>query len=197
MEWSLSKVMRIEGGDVTISINDLRPLLAYLDITDPARAGDLLQAARVSKAPRRREWWDTAPFKDHMTPAMRQLVQYEADATAFRYFYTLLVPGQLQTAAYTRAVIEAYADDLPEEQIRIRLESRQRRREQLANRVPAPRIYALMDESVLHRRVAGADVLAEQLAELLRLVNDGRLLIRIVPFDVPVPIPTLDIYEII
>ena len=27
MEWSLSKVMRIESGEVTISPNDLRPLL--------------------------------------------------------------------------------------------------------------------------------------------------------------------------
>ena len=37
MEWSLSKVMRIESGEVTIAPNDLRFLLAYLGITDRAR----------------------------------------------------------------------------------------------------------------------------------------------------------------
>jgi transcriptional regulator with XRE-family HTH domain len=32
MEWSLSKVNRIESGDVSVSANDLRPLLGYLKI---------------------------------------------------------------------------------------------------------------------------------------------------------------------
>jgi transcriptional regulator with XRE-family HTH domain len=35
MEWSLSKVMRIEKGDVNISPADLRVLLGYFDLTDP------------------------------------------------------------------------------------------------------------------------------------------------------------------
>lgn len=34
MEWSLSKVIRIENGDVSITPNDLRPLLAFLEVRD-------------------------------------------------------------------------------------------------------------------------------------------------------------------
>ena len=34
MEWSISKVMRIESGEVTVSVNDTRSLLTYLGITD-------------------------------------------------------------------------------------------------------------------------------------------------------------------
>ncbi|WP_433211415.1 helix-turn-helix domain-containing protein [Dactylosporangium sp. CS-047395] len=52
MEWSLSKVTRIESGDVAISANDLRPLLAYLGVEDRAIVDDLVQAAKASKARR-------------------------------------------------------------------------------------------------------------------------------------------------
>ncbi len=34
MEWSHSKVIRIENGEVTIYPNDLRPLLSYLRVSD-------------------------------------------------------------------------------------------------------------------------------------------------------------------
>src|SRR3954447_21651883 len=56
MEWSLSKVMRIESGEVTISQNDLRPLLAHLGVKDRQAIDDLVQAAKASK--QRRQWWD-------------------------------------------------------------------------------------------------------------------------------------------
>src|SRR5689334_18400759 len=32
MEWSLSKVIRIENGDVSIAPNDLKPLLNFLNV---------------------------------------------------------------------------------------------------------------------------------------------------------------------
>ena len=40
MEWSLSKVIRIESGEVSISVNDLRPLLPFLGRTWPTTAID-------------------------------------------------------------------------------------------------------------------------------------------------------------
>src|SRR5262249_29138311 len=77
MEWSLRKVMRIESGEVTIMPNDLRPLLEYLGIVDKEQVDMLLQAAKLSRqrAGGRQEWWDGLPFKDAMTPPMRQLVR--------------------------------------------------------------------------------------------------------------------------
>jgi transcriptional regulator with XRE-family HTH domain len=49
MEWSLSKVIRIEGGEVSISPNDLRPLLAYLRIRDRVTVDALLADAKLSR----------------------------------------------------------------------------------------------------------------------------------------------------
>jgi hypothetical protein len=43
MEWSLTKVIRIESGDVGIAPNDLRPLLAFLRMEDRAKFAGLGQ----------------------------------------------------------------------------------------------------------------------------------------------------------
>ena len=206
MEWSLSKVMRIESGEVTIMPNDLRPLLAYLGIVDKEQVDMLLQAAKLSRqrAGGRTEWWDEAPFKDAMTPPMRQLVRYETEATAIRYFYALVVPGQLQIPEYAAAIMENYRSEatdasveMTDEMATLRVQARERRHRQLLERADPPKIYALLDESVLQRRIGGSGVLGNQLSELLRLINEDRLMVRIVPFDLPAPIPMLGTYEIL
>src|SRR5690242_11950691 len=52
MEWSLSKVMRIEKGDVSISASDLRVLLDFLDVRDPAEVKQLMTDARAARMER-------------------------------------------------------------------------------------------------------------------------------------------------
>src|SRR4029453_14254658 len=49
MEWSLSKVIRIENGDVSISPNDLKPLLGYLGIKDRALIAALIADAKIAR----------------------------------------------------------------------------------------------------------------------------------------------------
>ena len=78
MEWSTSKVIRIESGEVTISPNDLKPLLTYLKFADKAESDRLLNDARNSR--RRQMWWDEPRVRSHLTPPSRQLIQYEHEA---------------------------------------------------------------------------------------------------------------------
>lgn len=49
MEWSLSKVIRIENGDVTIAPNDLRPLLSFLGVKDRTIVADMLATAKIAR----------------------------------------------------------------------------------------------------------------------------------------------------
>jgi transcriptional regulator with XRE-family HTH domain len=195
MEWSLSKVMRIESGEVTIAPNDLRFLLAYLGITDRARVDELLHYAKTAR--RRQMWWEEPRFRDHITPAMRQLIQYESEATAVRHFYTMIVPGRLQTPAYAQAILHSYRNDLPEEDIKVRLEVRMRRRTELLARKPPPQILLLLDESVLYRAVGGAQVMREQLSNLVKLAHEGRVAARVVPFTVDAPLPLMGSYDVL
>src|SRR3712207_4146002 len=74
LEWSLSKVNRIEIGDVTVSGTDLQALLRLLDVTDEGRVTTLTEHCRSA---RRREWWDRSDIRPHLNPATLELLQFE------------------------------------------------------------------------------------------------------------------------
>ncbi|GAA2645420.1 helix-turn-helix transcriptional regulator [Dactylosporangium fulvum] len=184
MEWSLSKVMRIESGEVTISQNDLRPLLAFLGIRDRAVVESLVQSARVS---RQRRWWDEARFKNMLTAATKQLIAYEADATIIRHFCSVVIPGFLQTPEYARAIMKFHDGLLTNKEIDARIEARARRRATLQERANHPQMYALLDQSILLRTLGDARMLGRQLTEVRKIVDDGWVSVRIAPFTSPQP----------
>jgi transcriptional regulator with XRE-family HTH domain len=195
MDWSLSKIIRIEKGEVTISPNDLRILLPFLGVADRATVDQLLQDSRMSR--RRQVWWDEPHLRVHLTDAMHQLVQYESEATAIRHLNTMIIPGPLQTRGYAEAILAGYRHELSDEVINGRLEARMRRRTELLTRKNPPEVLLLLDESVTKRTVGGLAVMAEQLADLHRLTREKRLMIRVVPFDAPAPLPLYGAYDIL
>lgn len=52
MDWSPSKMLRIETGAVGISITDLRALLSYYNINDERQTEELVELARASRGKR-------------------------------------------------------------------------------------------------------------------------------------------------
>lgn len=52
MDWSPSKMLRIETGAIGISTTDLRALLAYYDIKDARQTEELVDLARTARARR-------------------------------------------------------------------------------------------------------------------------------------------------
>jgi transcriptional regulator with XRE-family HTH domain len=180
MEWSLSKVMRIESGEVTISQNDLRPLLLFLKVRDKAKVDELIQAAKASK--QRRQWWDQPKFAGMLTPAMKQWFSYEAEATSMRIFCAAHFPGFLQTSEFARIMLSFYEDELSPKEIAARVETRALRRGALAARQSKPDAQVLLDESLLLRTMGQPQMLGRQLAHLLDAIKDGWVTARIMPF---------------
>src|SRR3954451_8670524 len=102
MEWSLSKVMRIEKGQVNISPADLRAVLQILDVTDEAEVDELLADARVSRSER----YTTDEYdREHLTSAMVRLFQYETVATSVLHYNNMALPGFLQTRDYAQTIL--------------------------------------------------------------------------------------------
>jgi transcriptional regulator with XRE-family HTH domain len=194
MEWSSSKVMRIETGEVTITPNDLRPLLAHLGITDRATVEGFVNDAKVSRT--RKQWWDHPRFREHVTPATRQVIQFEAEATAFRHLSTRDVYGPLQTERYARAVLDKWRGELSDAYLDATFATRMRRREQLLTRRKPWQMQILLDEALLHRVIGGTDVLREQLSDLVTLTNSYPFDIRVMPFTIDAPIPNVAAYDI-
>jgi transcriptional regulator with XRE-family HTH domain len=184
MEWSASKVIRIENGDVTIAPNDLRPLLTYLGVTDRAIIAELTAAARVARRRQRKSWYQSPEYREHLTPAMTRQIEYEAEAVAIRSWSVFYVPGPLQTPDYARANLDSFdEDDISEQRRHYRAESRRLRREVILQRLGTLKIYALLDESVFRRTLGVPNVFLGQLQEMHRLASDGLIKVRMVPFD--------------
>ena len=178
MDWSLSKLIRIENGTTAgISTNDLRAILAHYEITDEARTAEVLALARAS---RERSWWSV--YRDAAPPRLVQLIEYEEAASISRNYQSLLVPGMLQTAEYARAAIEQRAPDMSVSLVEQRVEIRMKRQE-LLSRPDAPLMFFVMDEGVVRRLVGGKDVMRQQLRRMIDLANTPKVTIEVVPFS--------------
>lgn len=182
MEWSLSKVIRIENGDVRISPNDLRPLLTLLNIKDRATVAGLLAYAKIARTRQRAAWYQRPEYREHLTDTLVRLIEYEAEAEEIRYNQTLFMPGPLQTPAYAQAILDMHDEEIPELTRRYRAEARRLRGETMLPRLGELKVEALLDESVFRRPVGGLAVLAEQLESLLGLAVSGKIKLRMIPF---------------
>jgi transcriptional regulator with XRE-family HTH domain len=180
MDWSLSKLIRIEAGQVSISTNDLKALITLYRLDDPKETSGLLELARVS---RQRPWW--SGYKDILSPQFSAYIGLEAEASLIRYFHTLLAPGLLQTAAYMQAIVKATAPSDPSsDELDAIVQLRLTRQSEVLGRSDAPEILAVLDEAVVRRQVGSPQTMRDQLLHLVECAERPNLTIKILPFSV-------------
>lgn len=177
MDWSLSKVIRIEAGSVSISTNDLKMLLRHYKINDPARVDELIA---LGKAARERAWW--SQYREVAPPGLLQLIGYEAAAASRRNFEPLLVPGLLQTEEYARAVIPAMNEGVTPKDLDELVEIRMRRQE-LIERPTPPELFFILDEAAIRRVAGGPGIMRRQLHRLIEVAERESVTIEVVPFS--------------
>jgi transcriptional regulator with XRE-family HTH domain len=173
LDWSVSKIIRIEQGVVGVSGTDLRALLQHYGITDKQRADGLVAQAREGK---KRAWWSS--YKDDLDEEFRAYLAYESSASILRQFHPLLIPGQLQTEDYARAVLAAYGDS---EKVDTLLEVRLERQE-LLERPDHPEMFFIVDEAAIRRWVGGPAVMRAQLRKLRDFAQRPRITVQVLPF---------------
>lgn len=179
MDWSLSKVIRIEKGDVSISTNDMRALLSLYGVTDRARVHEMIELARTS---RQKAWWH--PYREQLGSPFLRLLSYEAEATRIIYATGSMIPGLLQTEDYARALMSTGPTQTDEDQIDRFVEIRmERQRETFERRTPPAKVEAIMDEAALRRIVGDRQVMAEQCDHLIRMVEQYGVSLRIITFE--------------
>jgi transcriptional regulator with XRE-family HTH domain len=188
MEWSLSKVIRIESGEVSISPNDLRPLLTFLGVKDKATIAALLADARVARLRQRQAWYQTPEFREYMSEPLRHLIEYENEATAMRSYSVYYPPGPFQIPAYASALTGSWSDEMGAEAVAKIVDARRRRHEMVLERLGSMQVLMVLDQSVLMRQIGGPAVLADQLRELEDLASRGLISIRMLPFELDSPI---------
>jgi transcriptional regulator with XRE-family HTH domain len=173
MEWSVSKLYRLEHGRTAASWRDIRDLCDLYGVPSPDKDG-LMQLARDS---RQRGWW--AEYQDVF---QSKLPGFEAEASSVRSYQAELVPGLLQTEDYARTVIRALRPTAPDEEIERRVEARMARQEEL-NRGEPPELSFVLNESVLARCLAaGRDFASGQLGALLAAAEQPHVTVRVLPY---------------
>ncbi|HKR52534.1 MAG TPA: helix-turn-helix transcriptional regulator [Pseudonocardiaceae bacterium] len=175
MEWSASKLIRIERGDVSISTNDLKALLSYYGVRDKGKINGLLELARSA---RRASFYEQ--YSDQMKAGFKEYLAYEASAAVTRQYQPVLIPGLLQTEEYARGLFAGYHRDDPDAADKgwaVR-----EHRQQVHEWGRPPEMLFVLDEAALRRPVGRAHTMLKQLARLKEFAAKPHISIQIMPF---------------
>jgi transcriptional regulator with XRE-family HTH domain len=179
LEWSPSKLIRVEGGRSAITKVDLDALLGRYGVTSESTR-ERLQA--LNRGARERGWWDK--YREDVSQTYLNYVGFEAGAAFIRQFQSGFLPGMLQTIEYAEAVTVNSVDALKVAAI---VGLRRRRQAELAERDPRPRQYYVVDEAVIRRHVGIAkdpNIMPIQLREIAdKAEQDDLVTVRVIPFD--------------
>src|SRR6266853_228704 len=146
LECSTSKVSRIETGRVSVSPRDVRDMLDLYGVS-AQQGASLVQLARDS---RQKGWWHA--YSDTIQPQFATYIGLESAASEIRIYEVNLIPGLLQTEDYARAVIRAGMMNSPSEDVERSVALRMARQPAVTRDDP-PKVWAVMDEAALRRRV--------------------------------------------
>jgi len=178
--WSLSKIIRIENGQVGVSKVDLNALLRLYKILD----GETVQGLEEMADDSRRHPWSR--YRGILNPDFMSYLWSEGAASFIRQFHPLLVPGLLQTDAYALRLIRTLAppstpDEVTEQQAEVR-----RLRQEVFLREDPPGMAFVLDEAVIPRGLgndpADRATMSEQIGRLRELNSRPNIDIRILPF---------------
>jgi len=180
LDWSPSKLIRVEGGRSSITRVDLDALLTRYGVSSES-SRDRLQA--LNRGARERPWW--SEYRESLNPTVLGFFGYEAGAAYIRSFQSAIIPGLLQTPQYAEVLTSHSTDAV---RLGMILQSRQRRQAELAKRDNPPRQYYVLDEAVVRRHVGikqDPAIMPAQLRRIAELAEGSDLVtVRVVPFSV-------------
>jgi len=173
---SESKISRLELGRVGFKERDVADLLTMYGVTDPGERELFLDMVRHANVP---GWWRR--YSPVMPNWFEDYVGLEESASRIQTYELQLIPGLMQTEDYARAVATHGRPEFAPEETERRISLRMRR-QQVLHRIDAPKLWAVLDESVLHRAVGGRRVLLAQIERLLEISKLPNITLQILPY---------------
>ncbi|HVK23469.1 MAG TPA: helix-turn-helix transcriptional regulator [Actinokineospora sp.] len=173
---SESKISRMELGRVGFKERDVEDLLTMYGVTDPTEREQFLSLVKQSNEP---GWWHR--YSDLMPTWFTDFVGLEESASRIQTCELQFVPGLLQTEEYTRVLAShgrpERASDETERRVTLRMS-----RQKVLHRTDAPKLWAVIDESVLYRPIGGPRVLRDQIDHLLEVTRLPNITLQVVPY---------------
>ena len=174
---SHSTIRRMEAAKVArLRLADAEKLLQVYGVTDQQEIDTFLKSVREAN---KRGWWHT--YRDVMPDWFAAYLSLEQAALQIRAYENQFVHGLLQTEEYARALLSAGNPHTPQDATQRRVALRMRRQELLTLEAP-PRLWVVMDETVLRWPVGGADVMRAQIDHLIEVNRLPQVTLQIMPF---------------
>ncbi|MFF7751526.1 helix-turn-helix domain-containing protein [Streptomyces sp. NPDC007971] len=174
---SHSTIRRMEAAKVArLRLPDAEKLLQVYGVTDRQEIDTFLQSVREAN---KRGWWHT--YRDVMPDWFAAYLSLEQAALQIRAYENQFVHGLLQTEDYARALLSAAHPHAPAEATERRVALRMRRQELLARDAP-PRLWVVMDETVLRWPVGGPEVMRAQIGHLIEVNRLPQVTLQLMPF---------------
>lgn len=174
---SESKISRLELGRVSFKPRDVTDLLTMYGVTDPEKREAFLEMVKRSNEP---GWWHR--YTDLVADWFQDYLGLEESASRIQTWEQQFVPGLLQSEDYAKAIIShgwsPMAAQSVQRQVGLRI-----RRQALLGRPAPPKLWAVIDESVLHRPIGGRRVLLDQVEHLIELTKRPNITLQIVPYQ--------------
>ncbi|MGK5446360.1 helix-turn-helix domain-containing protein [Streptomyces radiopugnans] len=125
-------------------------------------------------------WWHR--FRDVLPDWFGLYVSLEGSASVIRGYEPHCVPGLLQTEDYARALLRTGFPNAPEDELERRVALRMGR-QRLLTGSGAPRLWVVMDETVLHRPVGGREAMRAQIDRLLEAAGMPNVTLQALTFE--------------
>jgi transcriptional regulator with XRE-family HTH domain len=175
LDWSESKLIRVENGEVSLSVTDLRAMLQLYKVTDERVIAELSGAARSSRGS---SWW--SGFRDVVSAKYALYLGQEASASVVRVFHPFLIPGLLHTEDYAYELLRVHCAEGYARRI---VEMRMRRQQSLLGHPDSPEMIFVIGEEALHRWIGGPAVMGRQLRHLLDVWQQDEISVIVIPFN--------------
>lgn len=173
---SESKISRLELGRVGFKERDVTDLLTMYGVDDPTERRAFLDMVKQSNEP---GWWRR--FGDTMPNWFTDLVGLEEAAARIQIWEPIYVSGLLQIEPYARAIFSHGRPEMADERVD-QLVALRMRRQKMFSRPDAPRVWMVLDESVLHRPIGGVKVLKQQIEYLLEMSALPHVSVQVLPY---------------
>ncbi|WP_055552063.1 helix-turn-helix transcriptional regulator [Streptomyces sp. NBRC 110028] len=175
---SHSTIRRMEAAKVArLRLADVEKLLQTYGVTDQREIDTFLKSVREAN---KRGWWHV--YRDVMPDWFAAYLSLEQAALQIRAYEPQFVHGLLQTEDYARALLASGNPHVPAGATERRIALRMRRQELLSRESP-PRLWVVMDETVLRWPVGGAAVMRAQIDHLIAVNALPHVTLQIMPFS--------------
>ncbi|MGL5824982.1 MAG: helix-turn-helix domain-containing protein [Nocardioides sp.] len=157
LDWSVSKIVRIEQGAVGVSTVDLRALIRLYGVSDSDRATELESLARGSRR------LTYSGYREFHSETTLSLFAIERDARTISKYSPTFIPGIMQTRTYALALQTGLGNsaDTVAGQVDLRME-----RQEMFDTDTQPTIRFVIGEAAVVRDVGGPEVMVTQLRRL-------------------------------